>query len=178
MLIFLETEYTGLGQADPKLISIGLVPLDDSVPFYAEIQVDDGWQLTDCNEFVIREVLPILKGGKYLMPRKIIKTELLRWLSGKPRELQVACDSVTDFRFLKEILGEDWPPKLAGAFYDLAPLIASSIYDRAAQRFYTLDQPPHNALADANAHRAGWLAWADANKERKSKPKSRQYRNL
>ena len=162
MLIFLDTEYTGLAQPNPKLISIALVPLDGRVPFYAELPSGEAWKLADCNAFVLREVLPILKGGETVMPKDVLKAQLLEWLTALPRELQIACDSVTDFRFLAEILGSDWPTKLNREFADLAPLISNSIYDRAVQRFYTVDRPPHNALADAMAYRLGWLAWSAA----------------
>jgi len=41
MPLFLDTEYTGLGQAVPGLISLAIVPEDGKKPFYAEISM--GW---------------------------------------------------------------------------------------------------------------------------------------
>lgn len=55
MLLFCDTEFTGLGQPNPKLISLALVPADGGIPFYIELAESDGWELSDCNSFVVRE---------------------------------------------------------------------------------------------------------------------------
>ena len=55
MLIFLDTEFTGL-IADPQLISIGLVTLDGQ-EFYAELSNID---LTDVDFWIEENVLPQL----------------------------------------------------------------------------------------------------------------------
>lgn len=164
MLIFLDTEYTGLGQPDPKLISIALVPEDGRNSFYAEIEMGDGWARQDCNDFVLANVLPILQGGEYQVTRAKLRDRLLSWFALMPRSVQVACDSDTDFRFLQQILGNDWPGKLDKRHFDLRPLIDTTVYDQAVQCYYSPDLPPHNALHDAQAYRLGWLAWMDARK--------------
>jgi hypothetical protein len=164
MLLFCDTEFTGLGQPNPRLISLALVPADGGNPFYAEIAEGDGWERSDCNSFVLREVLPILNGGKYIVPSNELRHLLLAWFTGMPRSVQVACDSVIDFRFLKDILDADWPNKLEKQYFDLSGLITNSIYDQTVTRYYTHACPPHNALADAQAYRLGWLAWMDAKK--------------
>ena len=164
MLLFCDTEFTGLGQPNPKLISLALVPADGGIPFYIELAESDGWELSDCNSFVVREVLPILKGGNYIVPRTELRNRLLAWFTGMPRSVQIACDSVIDFRFLEEILGSDWPSKLEKQYFDLSTLITNSTYDRTVNRYYTQGRPPHNALSDAQAYRLGWLAWMDAKK--------------
>lgn len=164
MLIFFDTEFTGLGQPNPKLISLALVPADGGSPFYAEIADGDGWVRNDCNSFVLREVLPILKGGKYIVLSTELRNLLLAWFTSMPRSVQVACDSVIDFRFLKGILDTDWPNKLEKQYFDLSTLITNSIYDQTVNSYYTQDRPPHNALVDAQAYRLGWLAWMDAKK--------------
>lgn len=159
MLLFLDTEYTGLGQSDPKLISLALVPEDGKNPFYAEIKIGDGWSKHDCTEFVLAEVLPILKGGKYSMTRNAFKETLLEWLTSMPRSIQVACDSETDFRFLKQVIGSNWPEKLDKHYFDLRPLIDTTVYDQAVQNYYDVDNPPHSALADAQSYQRGWQMW-------------------
>jgi hypothetical protein len=164
MLLFCDTEFTGLGQPSPKLISLALVPADGGNPFYVELSEGDGWELSECNSFVLREVLPILKGGNYIVPRTELRSLLLAWLTGMPRSVQIACDSVIDFRFIQEILGADWPNKLEKQYLDLSTLITNSTYDRTVNRYYTQDRPAHNALYDAQAYRLGWLAWMDAKK--------------
>lgn len=168
LLIFLDTEYTGLGQTDPKLISIALVPEDGKNQFYAEIEMGEGWTRQDCNDFVLAKVLPSLKGGEYLVTRAKLKDKLLGWFASMPRSVQVACDSNTDFHFLQQILGEEWPGKLDKLYFDLRPLIDTTVYDQTVQRYYSPDRSPHNALNDAQAYRLGWLAWMDARKSNAS----------
>ena len=164
MLIFFDTEFTGLGKPNPKLISLALVPDDGRNPFYAEIAEGDGWTLNDCNSFVLREVLPILNGGKHIVPSTELSNLLRVWFADMPRSVQIACDSVIDFRFLRTILAAEWPDKLEEQYFDLSTLITNSIYDQTVNRYYTQERPPHNALADAQAYRLGWLAWMDAKK--------------
>ena len=160
MLIFIDTEFTGLGQPDPKLISIALVPADGRTPFYAELVEGEGWTHTDCAEFVLLNVLPILKGGEYSVTRAELRERLLAWLEGMPRSVRAACDSEIDFRFLKQVLVGCWPENLDQRYFDLRPLVETTVYDAAVQRFYTVNKKDaHNALDDAQAYRRGWMAW-------------------
>lgn len=161
MLLFLDTEYTGFGQADPKLISLALVSEDGRREFYVELA--DTWQLADCTVFVRREVLPLLDGPARTLAQA--RGELREWFAAAPRHVQAACDSVTDFRFLLALLGEPRPGNLAADYFDLRPLIDTKIYDRTVAGYYqTTDPRLHYALADARAYRAGWLAWMDSRK--------------
>jgi len=164
MLIFLDTEFTGLNQPDPKLISLALVPADGRREFYAEVEIGDGWTFWDCAEFVRQEVLPLMKGGENLVTRAELRARLVEWFTTMPRSVQVACDSEIDFRFLQTILADCWPENLQKGYFDLRPMVDTTVYDQAVQRYYNADKPVHNALADAQAYRLGWLAWADANK--------------
>ena len=72
MLLFLDTEYTGYGQAASQLISLTLVAEDGKREFYVEIA--DTWRVHDCTEFVKREVLPLLDGPCHTTERA--RTEL------------------------------------------------------------------------------------------------------
>ena len=159
MLLFLDTEFTGLGQPDPKLISIALVPADGRTPFYAELVEGEGWTRNDCAEFVLLNVLPILKGDEYSVTRAELRERLLVWLECLPRSVRAACDSDIDFHFLKQVLSSCWPEKLDQRYFDLRPMVETGVYHYAVQRFYTTDKPMHNALADAQAYRRGWMAW-------------------
>ena len=159
MLIFLDTEFTGLFQADPKLISLAMVPADGRTPFYAELIEGEGWTRNDCTEFVMLNILPILKGGEYSVNRTELRERLLAWFEGLPRSVSAACDSEIDFHFLQQVLSDCWPENLHERYYDLRPLIDTGVYHHAVQHFYTADQPMHNALADAQAYRQGWMAW-------------------
>jgi hypothetical protein len=164
MLLFLDTEYTEPKVAR-KLISLALVAEDGSREFYAELA--DTWTLKHCTPFVTREVLPLLTGPR--IPVAELRTQLLAWVANAPRSVRVACDSVLAWMIRVDALGLDilprvWPKNLDRTFYDLRPLIDTSIYHQAAQDYYRTDPREHHALADARAYRHGWLAWMDARK--------------
>lgn len=160
MLLFLDTEYTGLGQRQPKLISLALVAEDGQREFYVELA--NTWEPADCSNFVMREVLPLLGGPR--VSRAEARAALRTWLADAPRAVQVACDSETDWHFLLDLLEPDRPENLAARYFDLRPLIDTTIYDRAVQDYYIKDRRVHHALVDARAYRYGWLAWMDARK--------------
>lgn len=165
MLIFLDTEFTSLNHRDTRLISLAMVPADGRNQFYVELPEGDGWTRDDCSSFVLDKVLPNLKGGDHLTSCNELRNRLVKWLATLPRSNQVACDSEIDFRFLQAIFADCWPDNLEKRYFDLRPMVDTTVYDRAVQRYYTTDRPMHNALADAQAYRLGWLAWADVNKE-------------
>ena len=169
MLLFLDTEFTGL-VVDPKLISLALVPADGRNEFYAEIEIGDGWTFFDCCEFVRKEVLPLMKGGEHLVTRAELRERLVAWFATLPRSVQIACDSEIDFRFLKQVLDDCWPANMVRKRFDLRGMIDTRVFDHAAQSHYAPDRPAHNALNDARANRRGWLAWADAHKPGGSRP--------
>jgi DNA polymerase III epsilon subunit-like protein len=160
MLLFLDTEYTGLDQTRPKLISLALVSEDGRREFYVELA--DTWVPDDCTAFVKREVVPLLDGPR--LPRAEACAGLRTWIADAPRAVQVACDSDTDWHFLLDLLGKPWPANLAGHRFDLRPLIDTTVYDRTVAAYYRTDDREHHALADARAYRRGWLAWMDARK--------------
>jgi hypothetical protein len=160
MLFFLDTEYTGLGQPVPRLISLALVAEDGRREFYVELA--DTWQPADCTGFVTREVLPLLEGSARTLAQA--RAELRDWFAAAPRCVQAACDSATDFRFLVALLGTPRPDNLAAEYFDLRPLIDTTVYDRTVAAYYQTDPRLHHALADARAYRRGWLAWMDNRK--------------
>lgn len=160
MLLFLDTEYTGLDQPNPKLISLALVAEDGHREFYVELS--DTWLVEDCTKFVRNEVLPLLDGlsSTYEQARAALRA----WLNEAPRFVQAACDSATDFVFLLDLLGAPRAPNLAKTYFDLRPLIDSTIYDSTVAAYYQTDPREHHALVDARAYRLGWLAWMDGRK--------------
>lgn len=170
MLIFIDTEFTGLNQPDPKLISLALVPADGRDEFYAEVPLGDGWSQFDCSPFVRQQVMPLLWRGKWLLPRAEWRTKLLQWFAARPRSCQIAADSETDFRFLRQVLGDTWPGNLAPSYFDLRGMIDSTVFDHAAEEYYSADRKPHHALHDARANRRGWLAYCDSKKPRVAPP--------
>lgn len=181
MLIFLDTEFTclpgrplstlpGSGPLStavcrqPKLISVGLVAEDGKHEFYAEIERGQGWDWTDCSDFVMLEVVPLLKGGKCAMRPEALKARLIGWLDSMPADLTLACDSYIDVEFMKAVFGQDWPAKLNKKVCDLRPMLdMGAAFDHAfveCQRGRGGHE--HNALDDAYGNRAGWLAWRSA----------------
>lgn len=164
MLLFLDTEFGDLEAPEPKLLSIALVPEDGRNPFYAEVSFGDGWNFWDCSYFVQETVLPLMKGGDCLLSRDDLRERLLAWFATMPRYVQVACDSEIDFRLLKGALGDEWPGNLNQRYFDLRPLVDTTVFDKAAFAYYTPTRRAHHALNDAEANRIGWLAWMDAKK--------------
>ncbi|WP_175916544.1 3'-5' exoribonuclease [Burkholderia sp. BCC1638] len=160
MLLFLDTEYTGLKQQTPRLVSLGIVSEDGRRELYMELA--DTWKVDDCTAFVRREVLPLLEGTPITFEQG--RSRLREWFLTAPRTVQIACDSSTDFAFLLELLGTPLPTNLASTYYDLRPLIDTTVYDQAVSNCYRKDNRIHHALVDARAYRRGWLAWMDARK--------------
>lgn len=78
MLIFLDTEFTQL-DFEAKLISVGLVS-EDGGEFYAELA--DTYQVKECGDFTREVVLPLLEGGKALIPMNTL-TEPPERLAGE-----------------------------------------------------------------------------------------------
>jgi hypothetical protein len=160
MLLFLDTEYTGHGQSAPQLISLALVAEDGKREFYVELA--DTWRTNDCTEFVKREVLPLLDGPGHTTDQA--RAELHRWLDDCPRKVRAACDSPIDFAFLLGLLGTSRPANLVSDYFDLRPLVDTTVYDKSVAAYYETDGRLHHALADARAYRRGWLAWMDSRK--------------
>ncbi|WP_114970394.1 hypothetical protein [Rhodoferax ferrireducens] len=160
MLIFLDTEYTGLSHpADArKLLSLAVVAEDGSAEWYAEL---DGWELVDCDPWVQRHVVPLMIGPS--LSRDAARASLQDWFATRPRRVQAACDAEIDWRFLLGLLGER-PENLAPQRHDLAPLIDTAIYNNTLTAYFAKGHPEHHALHDARAYRLGWLAWMDARK--------------
>jgi hypothetical protein len=160
MLIFLDTEYTGLSHPAPerKLLSLALVTEDGRTEWYAEL---DGWELTDCDPWVQRHVLPLMTGPR--LTRDAARISLQAWFAARPRHVQAACDSDIDWRFLLQLLGER-PVNLTAQRHDLAGLIDTASYNDTVSAYFAKGHPEHHALHDARAYRLGWLAWMDASK--------------
>ena len=69
MLIYLDTEFTGLGQRWPRLISIGLIA-EDGQTFYAELPPAS--YMPKVTEWVAANVLPLLDGADW-------QRDTMRW---------------------------------------------------------------------------------------------------
>lgn len=162
MLIFLDTEFTDF--IDCELISIGMVSEDGQHAFYAEVQDFDR---AKCNPYVQTGIWPLLGGiPNAIMKRADLTKRLRTWFAGLPRSLTIACDSYIDWELLVDVFDGDLPVQIVGR-YDLRSLIDTTVFNKAVCQYHEQpNQPWHHALHDAQAHRAGWLAWMDVNKGR------------
>ncbi len=170
MLVFIDTEFTGLDQAKPDLISIGLVD-EAGCQFYAELPPSH--YAVQCNEWVHSNVLPHLWGGEYVHSVANLRDRLATWLTGLAHHVVIVTDCPdADFRFLRWHL-PDLPSNVAPA-----PMLFTSwsMGDEEhpelrahMESYYTPERPEHHALHDANALRigmlyaqaAGWIEDAD-----------------
>ncbi|WP_341677251.1 hypothetical protein [Niveibacterium sp. SC-1] len=163
MLIFLDTEFTDFIDCD--LISIGMVSEDSKYEFYAERNdFRQDWE----NPFVKDAVVPLL--GEFpsaACSRSELTQRLSAWFAGLPRHVQLACDSVQDRDLLWDAFEDGLPKNLDTRIFDLRPLIDTTLYHQAVCRHHERPGCPwHHALHDARAHRAGWMAWMDAQKSK------------
>ena len=160
MVIFLDTEFTDFINCD--LIAIGLVSECGGHQFYAE-RTD--FEMEWCNSFVSYEVLPLLRRDhKARMSREQLHTALWDWFE-KIGDVHIAYDYCNDWDLLMDALVDfentKRPSNIIGRI-DLRSYMFDFVYTKAMMGFYTPELPPHHALADAKAHRAGWLAWQAA----------------
>lgn len=172
MRIFLDTEFTDF--IDCEMISIGMVSEDGQREFYAEVSDFDRGK---CNPYVRANIVPLLGRPLYsqqsdslikplILPRGDVTSHLRQWFVALPRSVTIACDSEIDWALLLDAL-EERPANIAGR-YDLRTLIDTSVFHHAVLEYHANPcRPWHHALHDARAHRAGWLAYMDARKNRR-----------
>lgn len=111
MLICLDTEFTGLNQAKPDLISIGLVD-QSGREFYAELP-ESNWTV-QCNEWVHFNVLPHLWGRDYVQSEASVRERLVSWIGCIPDGAMIVTDCASsDFFFQLKRLLPEWPKNLA-----------------------------------------------------------------
>ena len=158
MLVFLDTEFTDFVR--PDLISIGLVA-EDGREFYAE-RTD--YRSAECNDFVRATVLPLLGRVPGAACRRPVLTRRLRqWLEALPEPATIVFDYERDWLLLADAcLGPEHqkPPANVGEALHLDKFaITHPLFEQAQNYTYTQAWPPHHALADARALRAGYRAW-------------------
>jgi FMN phosphatase YigB (HAD superfamily) len=110
ILLFMDTEFTDLDSlALPELISIGLVA-EDGQTFYAELS--GNWEEDDCSYFTKAEVLPLLEGGAFSMPRQTVRQRIISWIDALPRQVRIVVDSHYDWELMVELLSNTRPTNL------------------------------------------------------------------
>ena len=149
MLIFLDTEFTGLDQIKPDLISIGLVD-ETGREFYAELPHRSYQsQLTDWTR---QNVVSHLWAGKYIQTPSQISGRLAPWIAACGKATVVSDCPSADFPFLRALLPV-WPKRLAkvaAAFEVQQPVIEETM-----SSYFHANRPRHHALHDAHALRLG-----------------------
>ena len=155
MIVFLDTEFTGLNQRRPRLISIGLVS-ECGREFYAEMPMESYYK--NCATWTTENVLPLLECGDRIMQPDMLHQRIRQWFLDMGA-VQIATDAPAfDFTFLREVL-YPWSENV-----DKKPIwfdMSNGLLDQAYQSYFTEDKPQHHALNDALALRHAWLATRD-----------------
>jgi hypothetical protein len=115
MKVYFDTEFTDL-YLDPKLISIGCVSEDGMHEFYAELS--DTYQDSDCSDFVLETVFPLLQKGDFLMMEAQLATRLKAWVEGLTEEEVIFCSDAPafDWGFVYDLFRyfDMWPKNMKG----------------------------------------------------------------
>lgn len=158
MLIFFDTEFTSLTNSS-KLISIGLVDETGQKTFYAELS--DTWKLSGTNDFVRKEVVPMLEGGFVQMPKAQLRVALGEWLAAFNEPVQLATDSLNwDWVWIHRIFGGQLPANLLPSplLLTMNYLVNFDNFAPAIEAAFAAGLRRHHALDDAKANRLGWIA--------------------
>lgn len=152
MRLFLDTEFTSL-TPEYKLISIALVDEDENF-FYAEL--NDTYKLEDCSDFVKENVLPILKGGKYVMSEYECKLALCKWIEDRNAPCVICTDAPSwDMPLFLPLLQPCIPENINITENILVRLPFNIIQDLVIKFDYDI----HNALDDAKVMKKGILGY-------------------
>ena len=99
MLVFLDTEFTDF--TSPDLISIALVA-EDGREFYAEL---DDYQRDNCNDFVRKNVVPLLGRVPGATCNRAELTRRLRaWFDSLPEKTTIIYDFAGDWQLLSKAI--------------------------------------------------------------------------
>ena len=156
--LFLDTEFTGIDQHQPALISFALVTEDGLASFYAELTLQCWFMKAD--PWVHQNVIPLLDQPDPLTPEEA-GWRLRQWLRGFHNTIHVITDAPEyDWHLIQPLLTPDWPEGLARCAYrfssnTVGPLLQPMLRD-VIDNSFTPDRPRHHALNDAHALRNAW----------------------
>jgi hypothetical protein len=152
MRVFIDTEFTSLSPGY-KLISIALVDEDENF-FYAEL--NDTYTLKDCSDFVKTDVLPYLKGGKYVMSEYDCKLSICKWIEERNQPCVVCTDAPGwDLPLFLPLLQPCVPENLNIT----APVLVRVPDDVSESIVASFNYDIHNALDDAMVMKKGMLGY-------------------
>ena len=146
MKLFLDCEFTRLNR-DTKLISLALVS-EAGHEFYVELT--DTYQVADCSDFVIQNVLPQLNLPEHGKPLVEAQTSLLAFLSDLGGPLEICSDAPDwDWDLFCQLAYVDhrWPRNVANRATNLILLFRHLEADDIGD--LVLPELPHHALLDA-----------------------------
>jgi hypothetical protein len=155
VLLFLDTEFTGIDQAKPDLISIALVD-ENGREFYAELP-EAHWTV-QCNEWVHFNVVPHLWRGDYVHSETVIRERLTAWIESGPAECVIVtdCPDADFFGQLKRLLPL-WPKNLHAWPMQFSEWSMGDEQQPFLQKLmdnhHTPERPKHHALHDAHSLR-------------------------
>jgi hypothetical protein len=136
MLIFLDTEYTDT--TFKELISIGLVSEDAQHGLYLEVQ---DFERAKCSSFVTEQVLPLLGAMPAALTLQAdLQSRLREWFATLPHNITIACDSPIDRQLLSDVFEGNWPENITD-WFDLRPLIDTSVFHGAVEKYHTQERP-------------------------------------
>ena len=164
--VFFDTEFTRFAdmQHEPKLISIGCVAWGGE-EFYAELS--DTYQKTDCSDFVIETVLPLLQRGDKMMFEIQCATRLKDWIEGLGKEVRFMSDSPRhDWPFIEYLFDfYGWPSNLSRkcGYVFQEDMFKQRRYERFLADYWTRNfHRMHHSLVDARS-----MQWATKNAVRR-----------
>lgn len=162
--IFLDTEFTSLDVAQPKIISIGLAT-EDGRDFYREFT--DTYKVSDCSQFCKDNVLTLLWRSPDVERTAFqVANEMWTFLEDLSEEGYtpiIVADYATDFHFFYEMMflfanHEGSFPNKSVIGLELIRFMKGtpSFRDGFTEHLKTVGSPEHHALYDAQGNRAGY----------------------
>jgi hypothetical protein len=163
MLLFLDTEFTGL-HLNPGLISLALVDETGKRTFYAELPEES--YRSRCTDWVVENVLPLLEGGNSVLPIDELRIRLQEWIESFGDLAMLITDSPDyDFELIKLLFAGYWPSNLAKQPMQFDSYAMGEDHqitlESAMKSYHSPERPEHHALHDAIALRAGMVAALD-----------------
>lgn len=103
--IYLDTEFTGFGQRNPQLISLGMCA-DGAPDFYVEL---NDYIPHRCSEFVKQHVLPQLgRQPECVCNSAECRRRVRDWLKKFEADAVICCDLEEDWKFIENLAEKSW----------------------------------------------------------------------
>lgn len=154
-MVYFDTEFTRFRDEkhEPMLISIGCVA-QDGHEFYRE--TNDTYQLSDCSDFVIENVMPLLDpiGSPSRVCESRLAKNLKDWVESLDGAVTFSCDFYQDWDFVYALFQfYGWPKNMSGkCHYLVFTGSQQQKFERNLAKFWEQNvERRHHALIDARA---------------------------